>query len=246
MGLHQLSEELWEQRRLLEHQLYRLELVELLLRAGRHAWLAPATRELEAVQRELRHAELARAITADDVADLLGAPACSSLPVLAGHAPGPWDTVLLAHHEALTALTVALVTAAAANRRLISAVQRATRHHLLRLEREQLLGAAAGVVPAPLPPVPLPAPPPSAADLEALEQALGPASVPALLDQVALDLLGGDLPAAPHVGPAWSAPEPDADGLDVVDLRARYVVLAGAMRACDRVLQPSLQAFLAA
>lgn len=218
MGLHQLSDELWRERRLLDLLLFKLEGQELLLLSGRDQWVGHATRELEAVLDRIRGTELARAIAADVVALLVGAPDGSSLPDLARHAPSPWDDLLTGHHEALVALTAAIAAVAAQNRVLITSVQRATRHSLVGLRSTQ------------------PAPRTAVDDLEA---ALGPISVGALLDQIALDLL-----AEGSVQAMATRRAQNESATTAVELQARQADLASALRVTARALQPSLQAFL--
>ncbi|MCU1431362.1 MAG: FlgN family protein [Actinotalea sp.] len=221
MGLHQLSDELWRERRLLDLLLFKLEQQELLLSNGRDQWIGHATRELEAVLDRVRGSELARAIAADVVALLVGAPSGSSLTVLAAHAPSPWDELLLGHHEALVSLTADISRVATDNRLLIAAVQRATRQSLVDLRDTQHDRSA----------------PRTAVD--DLEIALGPISVGALLDQIALDLLAegslaGIATRRAQIGATTTA----------VELQARQADLASALRATSRAVQPSLQAFL--
>jgi hypothetical protein len=218
VGLHELSVELWRERRLLDLLLFKLEEQQMLLQDRRDQWFSHATREVEAVLARIRDTELARAVQADDVAELVGAPASSSLPVLADHAPSPWDALFREHHEALVDLCTSIARAAAANRRVIASVQRETRQSMVGLD------------------VPKQA---SAPSVEALEIAIGPISVGALLDQIALDLLAeGSLAGMVERSEQVRA----TSGL--VSLQARQADLVGALRATARAVQPSLQAFL--
>ncbi len=82
--MEDLSSVLWRERELLDLLLFKLEVEQLVLATGRSRWLAPATREIEAVLQHIREVELLRAVAVDTVAAQLGSrrtPACSrSLP----------------------------------------------------------------------------------------------------------------------------------------------------------------------
>jgi hypothetical protein len=83
VALNEVSTILWRERQLLELLLFKLEEEQLLLAAGRTRWLAHATREVESVLEELKHAELARAVEVARVAEELGITGESSLRELA-------------------------------------------------------------------------------------------------------------------------------------------------------------------
>src|SRR5215213_2294146 len=100
VSLTDLSSVLWRSRELLELLLFKLEEEQLLLASGRTRWLAHATREVENVLEELKHAELARAVEVARVAQEIGIPSESSLRELAEAAPAPWDEILNDHREA--------------------------------------------------------------------------------------------------------------------------------------------------
>lgn len=104
MGLSEVSTILWQERRLLELLVFKLEEQQLLLAAGRTRWLAMAADELDAVMEDLRHVELLRAIEVDATATALGIDVGPSLSALAAAAPEPWDELLTQHRSALVLL----------------------------------------------------------------------------------------------------------------------------------------------
>lgn len=125
MGLSEASNILWRQRHLLELLLFKLDVEQTLLAAGRLRWLARATNEVEMVLDEIRATELARAVAIDEVAAGLGvAPGCS-LRELAAAAPTPWDSILTEHRDAFLALTEEVTVVAHANRDLVQHGQEA-------------------------------------------------------------------------------------------------------------------------
>ncbi len=125
MGLSEASNILWRQRHLLELLLFKLDVEQTLLAAGRLRWLARATNEVELVLDEIRATELARAVAIDEIASGLGlAPGCS-LRELAAVAPTPWDGIFTEHRTAFLALTQEIGVVARANRELVTHGQRA-------------------------------------------------------------------------------------------------------------------------
>lgn len=125
MGLSEASNILWRQRHLLELLLFKLDVEQTLLAAGRLRWLARATNEVEMVLEEIRSTELARAVAVDEVASGLGlGPGCS-LRELAAAASPPWDAILTEHRTAFLALTEEISVVARANRDLVSHGQQA-------------------------------------------------------------------------------------------------------------------------
>lgn len=125
MGLSEASNILWRQRHLLELLLFKLDVEQTLLAAGRLRWLARATNEVEMVLDEIRATELARAVAVDEVASSLGlAPGCS-LRELAAAAPTPWDGILTEHRTAFLLLTEEISVVARANRDLVHHGQQA-------------------------------------------------------------------------------------------------------------------------
>jgi hypothetical protein len=134
MTLNSLSEALWQERRLLELLLFKLEEEQLVLTSGRSRWLGQATREVESVLDEIRSAELARAVEVEDVAAALGLPGSVSLAELADAAPAPWDELLRAHRDAFASLTAEIGHLADDNRELLAMSHRAAQETLASLE----------------------------------------------------------------------------------------------------------------
>ena len=125
MGLSEASNILWRQRHLLELLLFKLDVEQTLLAAGRLRWLARATNEVELVLDEIRATELARAVVIDEIASGLGlAPGCS-LRELAAVVPSPWDSIFTEHRTAFLGLTDEIAVVARANRDLVSHGQQA-------------------------------------------------------------------------------------------------------------------------
>lgn len=134
MTFNRLSEALWQERRLLELLLFKLEEEQLMLTAGRTRWLSLATREVESVLDEIRSAELARAVEADAAAQALGVPASAGLAALADAAPAPWDEMLRGHRDAFASLTAEIARLADDNRELLAMSHRATQETLASLQ----------------------------------------------------------------------------------------------------------------
>ena len=149
MALNEVSTILWRERQLLELLLFKLEEEQLLLAAGRTRWLAHATREVEGVLEELKHAELARAVEVARVAGELGIPTEASLRELAAAVQPPWDEILNDHREAFLQAAEEVVGLANTNRELLSRGYQAAREVLASLttgtsEPEVSLYSAAG------------------------------------------------------------------------------------------------------
>jgi len=123
MGLSEASNILWRQRHLLELLLFKLDVEQTLLAAGRLRWLARATNEVEMVLDEIRSIELARTVAVDDVAASLGLGSGCSLRELAAAAPPPWDGIFTEHRSAFLALTQEISVVARANRDLVTHAQ---------------------------------------------------------------------------------------------------------------------------
>jgi len=133
-ALERLSEVLWRERHLLELLLFKLEVEQLVLTAGRTRWLGHATREVEAVLDEIRGAELGRAVEADDAARSLGLEPGVGLAEIAAHAPAPWDDLMRAHRDAFGSLTAEISALADGNRELLAVSHRAAQETLLTLQ----------------------------------------------------------------------------------------------------------------
>ena len=134
MTLNSLSEALWQERRLLELLLFKLEEEQLVLTSGRSRWLAQATREVEAVLDEIRSAEISRAVEVEEVAPTLGLGGSATLGELATAAPPPWDELLRSHRDAFASLTAEIGRLADDNRELLAMSHRATQETLAALE----------------------------------------------------------------------------------------------------------------
>lgn len=134
MGLNELSEVLWRERRLLELLLFKLEEEQLILTSGRTQWLGHATREVETVLDQIRTAELGRSIEADAAARTVGVPEGSSLLTLADAAPPPWDELMRDHHVAFVSLTEQIKELAEDNRDLLATSHRAAQETILSLQ----------------------------------------------------------------------------------------------------------------
>jgi FlgN protein len=131
VSLTDLSSVLWRLRELLELLLFKLEEEQLLLASGRTRWVAHATREVELVLDQIRHAELVRATHTNAVATELGLPPDVSLAGLAAEAPPPWSELLQQHRRAFLTLTAEITALANANRDLLTRGQRAARETML-------------------------------------------------------------------------------------------------------------------
>jgi hypothetical protein len=133
-GLEQLSLVLWRERELLEMLQYKLEVEQLVMSAGRSAWLSRAAHEVEQVLQVIRETELLRAAAADTVAAHVGLPANPSLSDLVLAVGEPWRTILDEHRTAFAVTTEEIIRLADANRGLIAAGFRNVRDTLLALD----------------------------------------------------------------------------------------------------------------
>lgn len=134
--MEKLTWVLWRERELLEGLLFRLEMEQLVMSSGRTRWLPAASRDVEEAAGRIRETELLRAVAADEAAAALGLDPNPSLSVLVDAADAPWSGILAEHRKAFTTLSDEIISAAAANRSLISAG--------LRAAHETLLGAGGG------------------------------------------------------------------------------------------------------
>lgn len=127
MGANELSNELWRQRELLELLLYKYEVEQLLLAAGKARWVPHATREAEAVVNRLKTASLSMTVATSALAPEWGLPADTRLRDLAAAAPeGAWRGIFAAHLDALITLTREIRAMRAGNDRLLRSALRAT------------------------------------------------------------------------------------------------------------------------
>lgn len=127
MALNDVSNILWRERQLLELLVFKLEEEQLLLSAGRTRWLPHATREVEAVLRELRAMELDRAVTLEGVLPELGLASGASLRELVEAAPPPWNKIFDEHRTALLDVAQEIDALAKGNRDLLLRGQEAAR-----------------------------------------------------------------------------------------------------------------------
>ena len=133
-ALTELSNILWRQRRSLEALLYKLEVQQLLLTAGRTRWISTAANDVEDVLTKIRSVELSRAVQAATVAAELGMPHPEpSLKELTEIAPAPWDAILRDHQEAFLAMTAEVDELTKHNKELLNRGYQATREYLAAL-----------------------------------------------------------------------------------------------------------------
>jgi hypothetical protein len=125
-----LTDVLWREREVLEDLLFKLTAQQMVLRSGESRWVARADAEVRAALEGLQDFEVLRAAEVDLLVRDYGLRADVSLRELAETAPEPWPTVLHDHREALRTLTVEIDAAAAHNRGLLQAGERATREAL--------------------------------------------------------------------------------------------------------------------
>jgi FlgN protein len=132
--LHELSRILWHQRQLVEALLYRVEIQQALLTAGKNRWIAAAAHDIDDAIDSLRAAELERAVQVARVSAHLGLatpePRISELLPAVG---APWDTILSDHQQSFLAMTSEIETLTRANRELLSRGYQTTREVLASL-----------------------------------------------------------------------------------------------------------------
>ncbi|MHB1929161.1 MAG: flagellar protein FlgN [Acidimicrobiales bacterium] len=116
--LDELSDALWQVRRLLDVLRFRLEEERVLALADGRRWSATAHRAAEDVLERLRLAELVRAVMTEEVAKALDVGSAPTLRRLADAAPEPWGEILTSHLEALVTAARAIAELAEANERL--------------------------------------------------------------------------------------------------------------------------------
>src|ERR1700677_2641129 len=100
MGFDDLSNVLWQERRILEMLVFKLEEKQLILISGRHHWLTHATAEVEQVLDSLRSSEDLRSTVVDTLVAELGLADHPTLTQLADSAPDPWRDILRLHRSA--------------------------------------------------------------------------------------------------------------------------------------------------
>jgi len=112
MPLQAFSDVLFQERRLLELLLFKLDEERLILEAGETRWLALASREIETVLDELNKVELARSVAFAELAPELGLPANATLATLTAAVPSPWESVFADHHQGMKELMTEVVESA--------------------------------------------------------------------------------------------------------------------------------------
>ncbi len=131
MSAQDLSALLWQERELLELLVFKLEEEQLLLTSGKTRWLHHATREVEQVLGRLRDIGLVRAVHASGVATAWGIDDGATLRELAAAAPEkPWQELLSAHLEAMTALVAQITALRDTNHQFLKAASRSTQETL--------------------------------------------------------------------------------------------------------------------
>jgi hypothetical protein len=127
MSLRAFSEVLFQERRVLELLLFKLETERMLLDAGMERWLALASREVDTVLDELNKVELARSVVLAQAAPELGLDvgvngeggAGATLASVVAVVPPPWDTMFAEHQRVLKSLMGEVLLAAESSRHLL-------------------------------------------------------------------------------------------------------------------------------
>jgi flagellar biosynthesis/type III secretory pathway chaperone len=118
--LNELSRVLWQQRQDLDRLLFRVEVQQMLLIAGRDRWVAAAAADVEAVMDSIRHREIHRAVVVTAAARELGIDRPDpSLRELAEVVPDPWGSILNDHRQAFLTLTGEIEQCTRHNRELL-------------------------------------------------------------------------------------------------------------------------------
>jgi hypothetical protein len=131
--LSTLSQTLWRQRALVEVLLYRLEVQQMVLAAGKSRWIDMSARDVEGAIEDLRAEELMRATAVASVAPLLKVAETSSLTELAVAAGEPWDQILRDHQAAFLSLIASVEAVSRDNRELLNHGLRDTHDFLARV-----------------------------------------------------------------------------------------------------------------
>lgn len=136
MGFAEVSNVLWQERELLELLLFKLEEEQLLIATGRTRWLPHATREVEVILQQIRHAETVRMNKVDELAREQGWPKTPSLRELSDLVPQEWAEVFAAHRAEFLQLTHQVHEVAKNNRDSLSASHKAAAEALGSLEED--------------------------------------------------------------------------------------------------------------
>jgi flagellar biosynthesis/type III secretory pathway chaperone len=117
-ALNELSRVLWQQRQDLDRLLFRVEVQQMLLVAGRDRWVTAAAAD---VMDSIRHREIHRAMVVATVAQELGLDHTDpSLTELATLAPSPWGSILNDHRQAFLTVTGEIEQCTRHNRELLN------------------------------------------------------------------------------------------------------------------------------
>jgi FlgN protein len=136
-GLADVSDTLWNQRRLLELLQFKLEAQQSVLLGNRSRWLAQATGEIAEVVGQLRTGELVRAMAVQVAATQLGVEEPPTLLALAAQAPGVWAHILSSHRVALVSSLRAIQALANGNHDLLARGRRQVRDALQQTAGDQ-------------------------------------------------------------------------------------------------------------
>jgi hypothetical protein len=119
MSLQAFSDVLFQERRLLELLLFKLEEEHLVLQSGKTRWLNHASGEVETVLDELNKIELTRSVAFAGVAPELGLGPDATLGSLVAAAPVPWGAVFAEHHVELRTLMGEVLETAESSRDML-------------------------------------------------------------------------------------------------------------------------------
>lgn len=119
MSLQSLSDVLFEERRVLELLLFRLETERLVLATGSERWLALASREVDVAADELNRVELARSVCMAQAAPELDLGPDATLATLVAAVPRPWATIFAEHQKTLRSLMTEVLAAAQSSSHLL-------------------------------------------------------------------------------------------------------------------------------
>lgn len=134
VGMHELSALLWRERDLLEVLLFKLEVEQLLLTAGKTRWLPRASKETEQVSAHIRDLGLARTVEVSAVAAEWGAPENATIADLIEKSPEPvWADILDSHLSGFTTLVAQIQAARDVNLALLREANRATQETIATL-----------------------------------------------------------------------------------------------------------------
>ncbi len=118
--LSQLSQTLWRQRAQVELLLYRLEVQQMILAAGRSRWVDQSARDVEDAIDDLRTEGILRAAHVAAVAPVLGVASDATLSVLADAAGEPWAQILRDHQATFLSLIGTIESVSRDNRELLA------------------------------------------------------------------------------------------------------------------------------